>query len=164
MTTESQPTVAPKAVGPSIHVKRARTLLYAGLAGGVAATVVCLGYFGFAYGARGLTSVLVGAGMVLFFYTAGQVVMVMFADAGARTLLGVSMSSYTARIVALGFVLLSYSNSRENWPSLVPMAVFISTIAVVAGWLVVEVFAFSRLRIGVYDTEYVSPPEASGAQ
>jgi len=101
--------------------------------------------------------------MVLFFYTAGQLVMVLFADAGARTLLGVSMASYTARIVALGLVLLSYSNSRENWPGLAPMAVFISTIAVVAGWLVVEVFAFSRLRIGVYDTEYVSPPEANGA-
>ena len=37
------------------------------------------------------------------------------------------------------------------------MAIFITTIAVVAGWLVVEVFVFSRLRIGVYDTEYVSP-------
>jgi hypothetical protein len=37
------------------------------------------------------------------------------------------------------------------------MVIFLTTIIVVAGWLVVEVFVFSRLRIGAYDTEY-SPP------
>ena len=35
--------------------------------------------------------------MVLFFYGVGQYVMVLFADAGARTLLTVSLCSYTAR-------------------------------------------------------------------
>ena len=39
------------------------------------------------------------------------------------------------------------------------MAIFLTTIAVVAGWLVVEVFVFSRLRIGAYDTEYVPPSD-----
>jgi purine-cytosine permease-like protein len=38
------------------------------------------------------------------------------------------------------------------------MAIFVTTIAVVAGWIAVEVWVFGRLRIGVYDTEYVSPP------
>jgi hypothetical protein len=84
-------------------------------------------------------------------------VMVLFADAGARTLLTVSMSSYTARVVILGLILVVYNRYREAWPALQPMAIFITTIAVVAGWLVVEVFVFSRLRIGVYDTEYVAP-------
>ena len=37
------------------------------------------------------------------------------------------------------------------------MVIFVTTIAVVVGWLVVEIFVFSRLRIGVYDTEYVPP-------
>jgi len=37
------------------------------------------------------------------------------------------------------------------------MAIFVTTIIVVAGWLIVEVFVFSRLRIGVYDTEYLPP-------
>jgi hypothetical protein len=33
----------------------------------------------------------------------------------------------------------------------------VTTIAVVACWLAVEVVVFSRLRIGHFDTEYVPP-------
>ena len=44
------------------------------------------------------------------------------------------------------------------------MAIFVTTIAVVAGWLAVEICVFSRLRIGVYDTEYVPPPSARSEQ
>jgi purine-cytosine permease-like protein len=39
------------------------------------------------------------------------------------------------------------------------MVIFLTTIIVVAGWLAVEVFVFSRLRIGAYDAEYVPPSE-----
>jgi hypothetical protein len=67
------------------------------------------------------------------------------------------MASYTSRVVLLGLILLAYDNNREAWPSLVPLAVFVTTIAVVAGWLLVEIYVFSRLRIGHYDTEYVAP-------
>jgi hypothetical protein len=91
-------------------------------------------------------------------------VMVLFADAGARTLMAVSMASYTGRVVILGLVLLSYFNNRSSWPSLIPLAVFVTTIVVVAGWLLVEVLVFSRLRIGAYDTEYVGPGEGDTAQ
>jgi len=99
--------------------------------------------------------------MVLFFYVIGQLVMVMFADAGARTLLVVSMTSYTGRVVVLGLVLLLYSRYSASWPTLLPMVIFFTTIAVVAGWLLAEVLVFSRLRIGHYDTEYV-PSSHSG--
>ena len=145
------------AAGPSIHVVRARKLLLGGAVGGVGATLVCLAIFGLGYGSRGLLSAALAAAMVLFFYGAGQYVMVRFADAGARTLLMVSMMSYTARIVILGLVLLIYDQHQAAWPALHSMAIFITTMAVVAGWLVTEVFVFSRLRIGVYDTEYQSP-------
>jgi len=149
------------AAGPSVHVVRARKLLLGGLAGGVVAAVVCLLVYTLLRGRPGLASAALGAGMVLFFYTAGQLVMVMFADAGARTLLAVSMASYTARVVLLGLLLLVYSNNQDRWTGLVPMAVFVTTIAVVAGWLLAEVLVFSRLRIGHYDTEYV-PSSHSG--
>lgn len=142
---------------PSIHVVRARKLLYGGLVGGLAATVLCLVIFGILGGTSGLLSVALGSGMVLFFYIVGQVVMVKFADAGARTLMAVSMASYTGRVVALGLVLLAYGKNRDDWPVLIPMAVFVSTVAVVAGWLAVEVYVFSRLRIDVYDTGYAGP-------
>ena len=83
--------------------------------------------------------------------------MVLFADAGARTLLVVSMTTYTARVVVLGLVLLLYARYSERWPTLEPMAIFVTTIVVVVGWLAVEIFVFTRLRISTYDTEYVAP-------
>jgi hypothetical protein len=149
--------VAKPAGAPSIHVVRARKLLAGGSIGGVGAAVICLIAFGIAYGRTGVISAALAAAMVLFFYGVGQYVMVLFADAGARTLLMVSMISYTARVVALGFVLVLYGKNYEAWPTLTPMVIFVTTIAVVAGWLAVEIYVFSRLRISAYDTEYVSP-------
>jgi len=162
MTTESRaaPTARP---GPSIHVLRARKLLYGGLVGGLGATVLCLIGFAVAYGGRGLVSAGLGAGLVLLFYAGGQYVMVLFADAGARMLLLVAVVSYTLRIGLLGLVLLSYSTNRAAWPSLEPNVVFVATIAAVVGWLTVEVWVFTRLRIGVYDTPY-APPSRSGLE
>lgn len=141
----------------SIHVVRARKLLLGGLLGGLVATVICLVVFFLLHGTRGLLSAAGAAAIVLLFYTIGQYVMVRSADAGARTLMMVSMVSYTARAIVLGLVLLVYEDNREAWTGLVPVAVFATIIAVVVGWLAVEILVFSRLRIGVYDTEYVAP-------
>jgi hypothetical protein len=74
------------------------------------------------------------------------------------------MASYTTRIVLLGLLLVLYDRYRDAWPALVPMGVFITTIVVVAGWLLVEVLVFSRLRIGHYDTEYVGVPAQGSDQ
>jgi hypothetical protein len=158
MTIDSRADHAPTpAEGPSIHVIRARKLLLGGAVGGLTAAVVSLIGFTIGYGTTGLISAALAAAMVLFFYGVGQYVMVLFADAGARTLLTVSMCSYTARVVTLGLVLVIYNAHREAWRTLQPMAIFVTTIMVVVGWLVVEVFVFSRLRISAYDTEYVPP-------
>lgn len=143
--------------GPSIHVVRARKLLLGGLVGGLVAAVLSLVLFTVLDGTRGLASAALASAMVLFFYGVGQLVMVAFADAGARTLLAVSMASYTARVVVLGLVLLVYNKNAAAFPALWPMAIFLTTIAVVVGWIAVEIWVFNRLRIGVYDTEYVSP-------
>ncbi len=157
MTVQSPEHAALPAGGASIHVRRARKLLFGGAAGGVAASVLSLLGFGLAYGSDGVVSAALAAAMVLFFYGVGQYVMVLFADAGARTLLAVSMSSYTTRVVALGLILVLYNRYAQVWPTLIPMVIFVTTIAVVAGWLAVEVIVFSRLRIGAYDTEYETP-------
>ena len=61
-------------------------------------------------------------------------------------------------------MLVLYNRYQESWPTLIPMIIFVTTIAVVAGWLAVEVFVFSRLRIGAYDTEYVPPVQGSSDQ
>jgi hypothetical protein len=154
---------ADAAAGPSIHVVRARKLLVGGATGGIVAAVACLVGFGLGYGTEGLLSAALAAAMVLFFYGLGQYVMVRFADAGARTLLSVALCSYTARVVVLG-VLLVYNQNAEAWSALRPMAVFLTTVAVVAGWLLVEVWVFSRLRIGAYDAEYVPPSQPGEPQ
>ncbi|GAA2105930.1 hypothetical protein GCM10009841_25200 [Microlunatus panaciterrae] len=130
----------------------------------MAAAVACVIIFALVIGSPGLVSAALASAMVLFFYTVGQLVMVLFANAGARTLMLVSMVSYTARIVLLGVALWSYNSHREAWPTLVPMAIFVTTIVVVVGWLTVEVLVFSRLRIGIYDTEYVAPAGAGDAE
>ena len=153
-----RPIRRPAGSGPSVHVVRARKLLYGGLIGGVSATIVCLVLSGLVYGSAGLVSAAIAAAMVLFFYLVGQLVMVMFADAGARTLLVVSMTSYTGRVVVLGLVLLFYARYSDRWPTLEPMAIFFTTIGVVVGWLAVEIYVFNRLRISIYDTEYTTPP------
>src|SRR5215210_5528812 len=151
MTVDSQAEHTARADGPSIHVIRARKLLRGGAVGGLTATALCLVGFALGYGWSGLLSAGLAAAMVLF------------SDAGARTLLTVSMCSYTTRVVVLGLVLVLYNRYHQTWPTLVPMVIFMTTIAVVAGWLIVEVFVFSRLRIGVYDTEYVPPAGGSSA-
>ncbi len=149
---------------PSVHVVRARQLLLGGLAGGLAAALVCLIGFGIGYGTQGMLSAALAAAMVLFFYVGGQYVMVRFADAGARLLLAVAMASYTTRIVVLGLVLLLYNQYADAMPWLMPLAVFVTTMIVVAGWLLVEVFVFSRLRIQAYDADYQDRPIAKDAQ
>ena len=150
MPTSPAGPARPRPGGPSVHVVRARKLLYGGLVGGVAAAVLSMVGFGFAYGLRGLGSAALASVMVLFFYSAGQLVMVRFADAGARLLLSVAMASYTSRVVVLGLLLLVYARFADRFP-IIPLVVFLSTVAVVVGWLVVEVVVFSRLRISVFD-------------
>ena len=147
--------------GPSIHVARARRLLLGGAAGGVGAAVICLVGFGIGYSTPGRGAAALAAARGLFFSGGGQYVMVLFADAGARLLLAVAMASYTTRVALIGLVLLIYSRYGDSLPGLVPMVVFLTVCAVVAGWLTVEVIVFSRLRITVYDTQY-APPTAAG--
>jgi hypothetical protein len=163
MTVESRPEHVAPAEGPSIHVIRARKLLLGGALGGAAAAAFCLIGSSVLYGGRGLISAALAAAMVLFFYGVGQYVMVLFADAGARTLLTVSLCSYTTRVVVLGLVLVLYNRYHQIWPTLLPMVIFVTTMAVVAGWLIVEISVFSRLRIGAYDTEYVPPSGGDSA-
>jgi hypothetical protein len=131
-------------------VERARKLLYGGLAGGVTAAVLTMVGFGIGMGVRGFASAALASVMVLFFYSVGQLVMVRFADAGARLLLSVALASYTGRVVVLGVVLLLFARFSDHFP-VRPVVVFLSTIAVVVGWLVVEVIVFTRLRISVFD-------------
>lgn len=155
MTTESRRNR--QHTGPSVHVVRARKLLVGGLAGGLGAGLVAVIIFTVVEGSQGLGSAAFGAALVLFFYAVGQLVMVRLADSGARTLLTGSMASYVGRVVVLGLILLIFSEHAHSWTWIDARALFIGAIAVVAGWIFVEMLVFSRLRIAIYDTDYQSP-------
>ncbi|MBA8795549.1 hypothetical protein FHX74_003185 [Friedmanniella endophytica] len=160
MTTDTTP--VRNQPGPSVHVVRARKLLVGGLIGGLVATVLALIIFTALDGVKGLLSAGLAAAMVLFFYVVGQLLIMLFANADAKTLLMVSMTSYTFRVIILGAILLTVSRHRTSWTAIEPMAVFLTTVLVVVGWLTSEVLTFRRLRISAYDTEYVGPGEGSG--
>lgn len=166
MTTEHPTLTAESASGsgPSIHVVRARKLLLGGLIGGGTATVLCLIVFGILSGLPGLLSAVIGGGMVLAFYTVGQYVMVRTADAGARTLMIVSMTSYFARFCVIGLFLLLIARRGDGWSAVIPQSVMATAVAAVVGWLAVEIFVFSRLRINVYDREYEAPAVGGESQ
>lgn len=158
MTTDTRADAAARAAStPSIHVVRARQLLLGGLAGGVAAALVMLVVFGLLDGTRGLLSVLLASLVVLFFYVLGQLVMVRFADAGARLLMAVALASYTFRVLVLGVVLVVFDRNRDTLTAVEPQALFWTVCAVVVGWLAVEIVVFTRLRITVFDTPYEDP-------
>ncbi len=76
MTVDSRSELSVPAPGPSVHVVRARKLLLGGLIGGVGASVISVVILTLVYGRSGLVSSLLAAGMVLFFYGVGQLVMV----------------------------------------------------------------------------------------
>ena len=161
MTVESHagPATQP-AEQPSIHVLRARRLLLGGFVGGGAAALLSLAVAGLVHGTGGVLSAAVAAAVVLFFYGLGQYVMVRSADAGARRLMAVSLVSYTTRVGILGLVLWVFDTYADRWPAMIPVVLFLTTVAVVVGWLAVEIWTFARLRIGAYDTEYVPPSDA----
>lgn len=159
MTTDalSAVTAETKTPGPSVLVQRARKLLLAGLAGGGVATVICLTVFGSTRGTGGLGSAALTAALVLSFYTIGQVVMVVFADAEARTVFAASLASYGFRVAMLGFGLVWFHENKAALPALDPLAITVTALAVVVAWLAAEIWVYSRLRIPVYDTEYQAP-------
>ena len=142
-TTDSEATVS----GPSIHVLRARRLLVGGLVGGGAAAVLALVLFTLLDGTAGAAAHPGGPGRCW----AGRV--------GVAAASGVAAAGVTAATPAAlaGLVLLVYNKNADAFPALWPMAIFLTTVAVVTGWILVEIWVFNRLRIGAYDTEYVSP-------
>ncbi|GAA1436558.1 hypothetical protein GCM10009616_36730 [Microlunatus lacustris] len=154
---------ASRAAPPSVHVARARRLLRGGLAGAAAAALVSLLVAGFVHGLDGVLSAAVAVAIVLFFYGVGQYVMVRSADAGAWTLMAVSMVSYGFRAGVLGVVLWTFVTYADRWPAMIPGVLSATTVAVVVGWLAAEIWTFAHLRIGVFDAEYVPPSGAGGA-
>ncbi len=142
---------APRAPAPSANVMRARRLLTAGAAGGHAALLLCVGAFAMTGGLSGGISAALAGILTILFFTIGQAVQVMVADADPRTILVAALASYIGRVVGLGALLALALANADRLTAMNPTAVAVTTIAVVLGWLGVEIWAFSRLRLPVFD-------------
>jgi hypothetical protein len=130
---------------------RARRLLAAGAAGGHLALVVCVVGFGLAGGLSGAVSAALAGILTIAFFTIGQAVQVLVADADPRTVLVAALASYIGRVVGLGALLALALANGDRLTAMNPTAVAVTTIGVVLGWLAVEIWAFSRLRLPVFD-------------
>ena len=138
---------------------RARRLLAAGATGGHAAALVVVPLY-FLVGGRlaGVTSLLTAIG-VLAFMGMGQFVQVWMADRDPQALLIASLVSYAIR-VSVPTVMLIALQANASRVSFDRNAVALTTVAVVLGWLALEVATFQRLRIPVFDEP--EPPSHPG--
>lgn len=100
--------------------------------------------------AAGLTA-LIAAIATLAFMGIGQLVQVAMADAEPSALLLASVASYVIRVLVPAGLLVAISSDPARLAVLDRMALSISTIGVVLGWLIGEIRAFSQLRIPVFD-------------
>jgi len=136
---------------PSPNVARARRLLAGGAVGGHVALVVAVVAFGLTGGLAGAISAALAGVLTIAFFTIGQAVQVLVADADPRTVLFASLVSYIARVGGLGALLAIALSNAEKLTSMNTTAVAATTIAVVLGWLGTEIWVFSRLRLPVFD-------------
>ncbi|MEA5053222.1 MAG: hypothetical protein VB093_07250 [Propionicimonas sp.] len=131
---------------------RARRLLLGGLAGGHIAGFATVVVFGFASGLVGALSAAVAAVVVIAFFTIGQGVQVVVADAEPRVVLISALASYAFRVSVLGVLLMVVLGNPVTFAALDRIGLVVATIATVIGWLVGEFWVFARLRIPVYDS------------
>ena len=62
-----------------------------------------------------------------------------------------ALASYGGRVTVLGLLLMLSLSNAERFAQLDPVAVVVTTVTVVFGWLGAELWVFSRLRIPTYD-------------
>ena len=136
---------------PSANTLRARQLLAGGALGGHAAAIIVVAVFFIARGPGSALSAALAALAVLAFFGLGQAVMVWVADADPQVFLLAGLGSYVFRVglPALALILLARDPSRLA--AMDRVAIAVSAIVVVLGWLAAEIWTFSRLRIPVFD-------------
>lgn len=107
--------------------------------------------FFIARGPGSALSAALAALAVLAFFGLGQAVMVWVADADPQVVLLAGLGSYVFRVglPALALILLARDPSRLA--AMDRVAIAVSAIVVVLGWLAAEIWTFSRLRIPVFD-------------
>ena len=149
-------------MGDPVNPNRSRALrlLAGGLIGAGLATLGATVALWVARGPSGAVSALVTAVVVIGFFSLGQGLQAVVADASPQLGLVVALSSYLLRVVLLGVVVLGVLGTPDGMSGVDRLAVVVATIVVVVGWVSGEVAAYHKLRIPVYDSVTTDPPAA----
>jgi ATP synthase protein I len=135
----------------SANVLRARQLLAGGAMGGHAAALIVIGVLYFVRGPGSLASSALTALAVLAFFGVGQLVQIRVADAAPQVVLTAALASYAFRVGLPALALIAVSSDPQRLAGMDRVAVAVTAIVVVLGWLAAEIWTFSRLRIPVFD-------------
>lgn len=126
-----------------------RGALIAGLVVGVNAAAISA----VAAGVKGLWGALLGLLMVIVFSGAGLFVLHLSRRSTPTMQLALAMASYTGRIAIFGGLLALALNSDSLARNVNLTALGVSAIVVVMGWMAGEIWAWSHLRIPIYDLD-----------
>jgi ATP synthase protein I len=107
-----------------------------------------------AAGLEGLWGALLGLLMVMVFSGLGLYALHLSRRASPTAQLGIAMASYTGRIAIFGGLLAVALNSESLAANVNLTALGISAMVVVMGWMAGEIWAWSRLRIPIYDLDH----------
>lgn len=106
-----------------------------------------------AAGLEGLWGALLGLLMVVVFSGAGLVALHLSRRTSPTMQLAIAMASYTGRIAIFGGLLALALNS-EGLARHVNLTVLgVCALVVVMGWMAGEIWAWSRLRVPIYDLD-----------
>ena len=132
-------------------MRRARQLWLGGLIGGHLAWLTLIGIALISAGGSGLISALISGAVVIGFFAIGGAILAAVADWPPISVMVVALASYVLRVIGAGILLWQALQHAERL-NLQPGIVVATTIAVVLGWVGAEVWAFTRLRIPVFDS------------
>ena len=106
-----------------------------------------------AAGVRGLWGALLGLLIVVVFSGAGLLALHLSRKTSPTMQLAVAMASYTGRIAVFGG-LLAVALSSDSLDKHVNLTVLgLVAMVVVMGWMAGEIWAWSRLRVPIYDLD-----------
>jgi putative exporter of polyketide antibiotics len=137
---------------PTTNRGRAWRLLAGGAVGGVIAWLAAGIGCAIAFGPNTWLVVALAGTAAVVFFAAGQLVQVLFAEAEALQMMMAGMASYVVRVGGLAAVAVAITKLA---PQLNALALVVTVVAVVVGWLAAEIWVFTRLRIPAFD-----PPQA----
>jgi len=149
--------MAPSAQSPKIAGQATRHPALAMLRGALAAALVvgvnAAAVSTVAAGLEGLWGALLGMLMVIVFSGAGLVALHLSRRTSPTMQLAIAMTSYTARIAVFGGLLALALNSDGLARHVNLTVLGISALVVVMGWMAGEIWAWSRLRVPIYDLD-----------